>query len=417
MTTSQKTQLSKFDWWLTGICMARTFNALVFMSYAATLPVLQREWEMSAAAAGSIAGGFQFGYAISLVIFSFLADRFCPKKLYLGSMTACAVCSLLFAGWARDYYSGLVLYTLTALSMGGNYTTGLIIMAQRYPSTDRGRAMGFFIASTSLGYALSLMLSGIAIPIGGYKLAFWFTCSGPVIGAILAWVTLQNTFVEKPVRPKEQRFSREVLRNRPVMALVGSYTGHAWELLGMWAWMPAFLAAALVLGGNAGIQAVGYGAHLTAGFHLMGLVASFSMGWLSDRLGRASVMMVLAGISTFCSFIFGWTIAFPISIIILVGIIYSFTSLGDSPILSAALTETVNSAYMGAAFGLRSVLGFTAGAISPVLLGAVLDLTNPGVPINGLYTNWGWAFSVLGIGGLCAWLCAIFYGRRRKSSA
>ena len=49
---------SRHDWRLTGICMARTFNGLVFMTYAATLRVLQQEWDMSAAAAGSIASGF-----------------------------------------------------------------------------------------------------------------------------------------------------------------------------------------------------------------------------------------------------------------------------------------------------------------------------------------------------------------------
>ena len=406
---------SKFDWWLTGICLARTFNVLVFMTFAATLPVLQQEWKMSAAAAGSIAGGFQFGYAISLVVFSFLSDRFCPKKLYLGSMTACAVFSLLFAGWARDYYSGLVLYTLTALSMGGNYTTGLIIMAQRYPIAGRGMAMGFFIASTSLGFALSLMLSGMAMSVGGYKLAFWLTCLGPAVGAILAWVTLRRTEVDIPQRTQEQRFTREVLRNKPVMVLIGGYTGHAWELLGMWAWTPAFLAAALSLGGYAGIHAVGFGAYLTAGFHLMGLVASFSMGWLSDRLGRAPLLISLAAISTLCSFTFGWTMGLSISLVILVGAVYMFTSLGDSPILSASLTESVSSAYMGAAFGLRSMLGFSAGAISPIVLGAVLDLTNPGALQNGQYINWGWAFSVLGIGGLFAWLAAIYYGRVRKN--
>jgi MFS family permease len=222
----------KIDWWLWGICLARTFNGLVFMTYAATLPVLQKEWGMSAAAAGSIAGGFQFGYAISLVVFSFLADRLSPKKLYLGSMTACAVFALLFAGWARDYVSGLILYMFVALSMGGNYTTGLIILAHRYPIEKRGRAMGFFIASSSLGYALSLMLSGAAISVGGYRLAFWFTCSGPVVGAILAWITLRRTIVGHPARTAGQRFSREVLRNRPVMALIGGYAGHSWELLG-----------------------------------------------------------------------------------------------------------------------------------------------------------------------------------------
>jgi MFS family permease len=406
----------KIDWWLWGICLARTFNGLVFMTYAATLPVLQKEWGMSAAAAGSIAGGFQFGYAISLVVFSFLADRLSPKKLYLGSMTACAVFALLFAGWARDYVSGLMLYMFVALSMGGNYTTGLIILAHRYPIEKRGRAMGFFIASSSLGYALSLMLSGAAIPVGGYRLAFWFTCSGPVVGAILAWITLRRTIVGHPARTAGQRFSREVLRNRPVMALIGGYAGHSWELLGMWTWTPAFLAVAFVAAGYEGIQAVGIGAYLMAGFHVTGLAASFSMGWLSDRLGRAPLLVLLAGVSTLCSFSFGWTLGWPLAMVLLVGMVYSFSGLGDSPILSTTLTETVSISYMGAAFGLRSVLGFGAGAISPVVLGAVLDMTNPGVVENGVYTNWGWAFSILGIGGLGAWLAALYYSRTQKKS-
>ena len=187
---------------------------------------------------------------------------------------------------------------------------------------------------------------------------------------MLAWITLYRTLVGKPPRAKEQRFSREVLRNRPVMTLISGYTGHSWEILGMWAWTPTFLAAALACSGYEGVQAVGKGAYLTAVFHLMGLTASFTMGWLSDRLGRAPLLVCLAGVSTLCSFSFGWTIGLPVSIVILVGMVYSFSGLGDSPILSATLTESVNASYMGAAFGLRSVLGFGAGAISPVVLGA-----------------------------------------------
>lgn len=401
----------EFDWWLTGICMARAFNALVFMTYAATMPVLQQEWGMSAAAAGTIAGGFQFGYALSLVFFSALSDRLGPRSLYLGSMTVSAVCALLFAGWARDYWTSMVLYTLTALSLGGNYTTALMLLANRYPIERRGRAMGFFIASTSLGYALSLALSGIAMPLGGYRLAFWVTCSGTVVGAVLAWAALWRTRVDITPPEKGQRFTREVLGSRPVMTLIGGYTGHCWELLGMWAWTPAFLFAALALGGSGENQALGWGSHLSAGFHLMGLVASFSMGWLSDRLGRAPVMATLALVSTLCSFLFGWTVGMPFFIVVIVGIVYSFTALGDSAILSASLTETVSRPYMGAAFGLRSMLGFTAGAISPVVFGAVLDWANPGVAEGGVYANWGWAFAVFGIGGLFAWVAAVYFGR------
>ena len=42
---------TRFDGWLAGICASRVFNGLVFMSYAAALSVLQREWGMSAAQA------------------------------------------------------------------------------------------------------------------------------------------------------------------------------------------------------------------------------------------------------------------------------------------------------------------------------------------------------------------------------
>ena len=69
----------------------------------------------------------------------------------------------------------------------------------------------------------------------------------------------------------------------------------------------------------------------------------------------------------------------------------------------------------GRSFRTSFLIGFGAGAISPVVLGAVLDLTNPGVTGKGVFFNWGWAFSVLGIGGLGAWLAAIYYGRMRKN--
>src|SRR4030065_166984 len=89
--------LLKFDWWLTGICFSRTFTGLVFMTYAAALPILEREWQMSAAAGGSISSGFNIGYAVSLVAFSILADLVGPKRLYLGSMSVGAILSLAFA--------------------------------------------------------------------------------------------------------------------------------------------------------------------------------------------------------------------------------------------------------------------------------------------------------------------------------
>lgn len=400
----------KFDWWLTGICTARVFNGLVFMTYAAALPVLQKEWKMTATQAGSIAGGFQLGYAVSLIIFSSLADRISARTVYLYSLFFSGVASLAFAFLAGDFLSALILHTILGLSLGGTYTTGIMIIAAQYQTDKRGLAVGAFIASTSCGYALSLIISGFALPLGGYPLSFLLTCLGPMLAWGVSEFTLHHTVVSVPSRRPGQRFTKEVLGNRKALLLIGGYTFHNWELQGLWVWTPAFMAACLSAAGAAGLRAVGSGANIVALFHLMGLAASLSMGIMSDRFGRARVMLILAAVSMACSFTFGWTLGFPLSLIIAVGLIYAFSSLGDSPILSAALTEEMEPSFLGAALGLRSFLGFGGAAIAPLAFGAVLDWSNPLLSGQRLYLSWGWAFSLLGLGGLGAVLTIHRYG-------
>ena len=74
--------------WLTGLCLSRFLFALIFTSYAAVLPVLQQEWQMSAGAAGAVASAFQIGYACSLVGFNLLSDRIGARPAFLWSSLA-----------------------------------------------------------------------------------------------------------------------------------------------------------------------------------------------------------------------------------------------------------------------------------------------------------------------------------------
>ena len=57
----------------------------------------------------------------------------------------------------------------------------------------------------------------------------------------------------------------------------------------------------------------------------------------------------------------------------------------------------------GAVLALRALLGFSAGAVAPIVFGAVLDLTNAA---GAAPEVWGWAFMPLGLGGLLAAWCA-----------
>jgi MFS family permease len=192
---------------------------------------------------------------------------------------------------------------------------------------------------------------------------------------------------------------------------MAGYVCHSWELLGMWAWTPAFLSAALMRQGIDLRRATGGGAQLSALFHLTGFMASLSAGHLSDRYGRTTVIIAMLGVSTLCSFSFGWLVGAPFWLLLAVGLVYGFSAVGDSPVLSVGFTEVVKPHVLGSALALRSLLGFGAGAAVQAAFGAVLDATNPAPP----YAVWGWAYGLLGMGG-AAGLAATIWLRRRPES-
>jgi hypothetical protein len=65
-------------------------------------------------------------------------------------------------------------------------------------------------------------------------------------------------------RAAGQGFVVEVLRNPAALLLMAGYVCHAWELLGMWAWTPAFLAACFVAAGSEFTRGAGLGAYMTS---------------------------------------------------------------------------------------------------------------------------------------------------------
>jgi len=195
--------------------------------------------------------------------------------------------------------------------------------------------------------------------------------------------------------------------------MIAGYTFHSWELLGMWAWTPAFLTAALIAHGFEVRRSAGLGATLTALFHVMGIVATSVGGWLSDRWGRTAVIIAMMAVSTACSFTFGWLVTAPLAVVVLVGLIYGFSAIGDSPVYSTGITEVVDSAHLGSVLAVRSLLGFGAGALVPLVFGAVLDFTDGRAdPTGGI---WGWAFAVLGIGGFLG-ICSMLWLRALPES-
>jgi MFS family permease len=265
--------------------------------------------------------------------------------------------------------------------------------------------MGWLIASTSAGYAASLLVAGLGVALGGWQTAFVLCGVLPAAGAALLIGSLQPFAHRVHPRTLGVHPSDEIVRNRASRLLIAGYTGHSWEVVGMWAWIPAFLAAGFALKGAGVSGATVSGAYLSGVMHLFGALAAFSMGRLSDRTGRRPLLIALAGAGACVSFTIGWLIHAPSLVLVPMALAYAFVTLGDSPVLTTAISEAVRPGYLGAVLAWRGLAGFGAGAIAPLAFGALLD-ASAGAGA-GPQTSWGTAFAALGLGGAIALICAL----------
>ncbi|MGH6902811.1 MAG: MFS transporter [Geminicoccaceae bacterium] len=395
---------------LLAICIARVFLFATFMTVAATIPLIITEWGLTATAAGAIVSSFTIGYAVSVFVFAWAADHYGARRMVFVSALAAAATSLAFGVFARGWGTAIGLYGLVGLAQGGVYTPLIMVLSDEIEPARRGNAMGWLIASTSVGYATSLGVAAIGIALGGWQAAFVLTGLLPALGAAMLIVALIPLANRIHPRLPEIRPADELVRNRESRLLIGGYTAHSWELLGMWAWIPAFLAAALALKGMATAGATISGAYLSGIMHLFGATAAFTMGRLSDRTGRRPVLVALAAAGAIVSFVIGWLIHAPGVVLIPLALAYAFFCLGDSPVLTTAISEAVRPGYLGAVLAWRGLLGFGAGAIAPLGVGLVLDLA--GAAGAGPAVTWGLGFATLGLGGALALACATALRRR-----
>jgi MFS family permease len=398
--TAQRDGPAGRDGWVLAVCLARVFLFANFMTVAACVPLVMPAWGIGAAQAGSVVSSFTMSYAVSLFVTSWIADHFGAKRVALVSCWLAAAAAAAFGLFGRDYVSAFFLYGLAGLMQGGVYTPIVMLFAERYSPRRRGNAVGWLIGSTSIGYAGSLAAAGLGLALGGWQTAFLMTGLLPTVGAILLTAVLWHSPNTVHGRGGTLGLKSALLENRDARRLVAGYTAHSWELLGMWAWVPAFLAANLSLNGWSVVAGAGLSAYVAAAGHISGAVASLSMGGASDRLGRKAVLFAVAAASAVISLSIGWMVAIPTLILAPLVLVYAFLAIGDSAVLSTALTETVRPAYLGSALAIRSLCGFGAGALAPLAFGAILDLAGNGTAASPI--AWGVGFAALGLGGIVA---------------
>jgi MFS family permease len=385
--------------WLLQLCLAQSFIMLVFINYSAILPLLKQEWGMNNTMAGSIFSVYQFGYIASGVLLSTLTDRLNTRNIFIISALWSGTANLLFAFYANDYLSAMMLRALTGIGMGGTYMPGLKLVAEKFAPHERGKAVGIYVGALVLGASLSLAVTGAVTSLAGWRTAFIVCSVGVYGGTLLSFLSFRGYRPQVHAR-MEHGFRSEIVRNKPAFLMILGYGSHMWEMYGMRSWLAPFYTSLLVGHGIAQGTATGWAATAAAVIIGIGTFSTAITGTLSDRLGRTKTIILVMSASALCSFGFGWLINFHPYFALAAGLVYGYLIVAESPVFSTGLTELVAPGYLGAAMGMQSLVGYSLGMISPTVFGWALDLCRDWQPVPGITVDWGIAFATAGLGAL-----------------
>ena len=383
--------------WLAALCGSRLLGAGWFVAYSAVLPLTQAAWGLGGREAGFIQAAFHLGYLVSLFIVGFIADHYGAKRAFVWTGIAAWVTPFAFVLGADGFWSAFWLHALTGLCAGGSYTPALSLINDNVGASRRGRAMGYLIASSSAGYAAALGLAAVALKFTDWRGALGAVALMPLLSWLLGLHGLRatpNRVHPRPAGEPAHAALAAIVGNRRGMLSIAAYSFHNWELLGLWAWMPAFLTAALALHGADAATSAAAALGLSALTYAANIGGSVLGGHMADRWGRTQTILTWSCTSLVLSFSIGWLMALPVGLLVALACFYNFAGIADSSTHSALLAESVPAHHLGVAYSVRSAIGFGAGVVSPVVFGWALDV------FGGSPQAWGYAWTTLGLGAL-----------------
>jgi len=343
------------------------FSVLVWFNYSAVLPLIVEEWGLSGTQAGIVFGAFQAGYLVAVVPAGWLADRYSPRWVIAIGATGTGLPSLGFALVADGFLIGTALRFLSGLFVAGVYVPGMRFVSDWYPEAVRGRALGLYIGTYSLGSGLSFVFATVAAEAVNWQLAIGVTSIGALFVAPMVLGLTRDT----PERTTSSvDFDPSLLRNEEFLSAVSIYSWHNWELFGVRNWLLAFLVAtpAFAAVESAVVPGVVVGAMI-----VMSGVGNTAGGWLSDRLGRPRTIATGLGLSTLSSAVFGLLGGLPLLVLIALTLAYGVVLALDSAPTSTLVTEVVPDEHIGTALSLQSLAGFSTTVVSPIVFGIALD--------------------------------------------
>jgi MFS family permease len=285
------------------------------------------ELALSDAKLGFLMTGFLLVYMLAAPVFGALGDRR-PRPRLIAFGVGCWSIATALSGFAGSYAALLGARALVGIGEAAYGTIAPSLLADYFPSGQRGRVMAFFFCAIPVGSALGYVVGGLMDAHFGWRAAF-FVAGAP--GLLLAALCLLLTDPPRGAQDSPRRKSaaqtapvapttsghgahatsmqqdaratyRRLLHNPPYVLTVLGYAAYTFAMGGLAYWIPAFLER------SRGIPR----AEATVSFGeivvITGFIGTFAGGWLGDYGARYSkqAFLLLSAVATLGAVPFVW---------------------------------------------------------------------------------------------------------------
>jgi MFS family permease len=327
------------------------------------LPEIRQTFPLSTIATGSLFSVMMIIAALTSVVAGRLADRMGRKAVLISGLGFLAL-GFGAAGVTGDRSLFFFFLALTGIGYGFTPPSLYAIMSDLLPNR-RGLGASLVSVSYGIGGAVGAVLASRIISASGWRVAFV-----TVGGIAAADMVLQLYWIRNihSIRTASRRGSfKDALTTSILSLALAEFIGGSvfWSSA---AWTPTLLRTAKVLT----LQETGW---LMGLMSLANMLGSFSLGSLSDRLGRKKVIVLSAFPAAVAAFIVFYYLESVATLA--VGVFVFGTLKASVPALVVALAqESAPPGNAGTAGGIIMSLHYTSGVVAPLVAARLITDVN-----------------------------------------
>ena len=205
---------------LVTLFLAPAFIFANMYTTQAILPVLSRDFQISAPEAGLTVSLLVLAVAIGSLFYGPLSDRIGRKTVMVGASFLVLIPTLL-CGFAPSFAVLVVLRTMQGLLMPGLTSVAIPYVNEEFEGKGRGLAMGIYVCGLTLGGLFARVGSAALTGLYDWRIALEAFALPTLIAAVFMWRFLPETNSRKNIEirakskatARPQAFLRQVLRD------------------------------------------------------------------------------------------------------------------------------------------------------------------------------------------------------------